>query len=68
MSMNYTIRVHLPDKQKMYVADDNYGDAVLEELYKQHGDLKIEWCEKQFGETLDKAITKWKGKISTYFD
>ena len=64
-----TNRVYLPDGNKIYVSDDQYGDARLLELYAKYGNLKMEWCNKVWGSALDDATAEWEGTIEEqYFD
>jgi len=66
MAHNITNRVILPDGNKIYATDDMHGDNVIEQIYKEYGDCKIETCEKVLGKSLDELKPMWTGKITNY--
>lgn len=63
MSASITHRVFLPDGTKLYISDDWAGDRRMEELHAQHGDLKMESCNKEWGKSLDELTPFWRGTI-----
>lgn len=67
MSMAYTNRVFLPDGNTVYVSDDQYGDARLEELHAKYGNLKMESCEKIWGKSLQELEPVWSGTIEDFW-
>lgn len=52
MASNVTNRVILPNKKEIYVSDDLYGDVRINEIYKLHGNCKVECCYKDSGKSL----------------
>lgn len=63
-----TNRIYLPDNHHVYVSDDCAGDDRLAELYKQHGNLKIEACYKDSGASLQELKPFWTGTIESFFN
>lgn len=76
MSFAVTNRVYLPRKavqekkllsDKVYVSDDRAGDDRLVELYQHFGNLKMEACYKDSGESLDDLKPFWEGTVREFF-
>lgn len=68
MSASLTNRVFLPGGKKIYLSDDVAGDNLALELYKLHGDLKMEVCDKEWGKSLDEAKPIWSGTLNENYE
>ncbi len=66
MASNVTNRVYLPNKSRIYVSDDQYGDQRLMELFNIYGNLKVESCYKELGSSLDSLKSFWTGTIKEF--
>lgn len=69
MSASVTNRVYLPDGSKLYISDDAAGDRRAFELYRQHGNLKLEACYKDQpqAKSLDDLEPFWTGTIEEQY-
>lgn len=65
MSASITNRVILPDGTKIYLSDDQHGDARAGELYEKYGNLTMESCYKdqEGAKSLDDLTPFWSGTI-----